>query len=137
MPGIQQFDTTIQLLQKVLDLRSKNQEIIGSNIANADTPGYSAQSFAFEDQLKNALSENGLRPVTAHPNHIPLSSVNLEQVTGTVSVTRDTTGIGDKNNVSVDQEMIRLSQNEILYETAVTMLNKKLSLLKYAANGGA
>lgn len=137
MPGIKQFDTTIQLLQKVLDLRSKNQEIIGSNIANADTPGYSAQSFTFEDQLKNALSENGLRPVAGHPSHIPLSSVNLEQVTGTVSINRDTTGIGDKNNVSVDQEMIKLSQNEILYETAVTMLNKKLSLIKYAANGGA
>ena len=33
--------------------------------------------------------------------------------------------------------MLKLSENEILYETAVTMLNKKLSLLKYAVNGGA
>ncbi len=137
MPGIQQFDTTMQLLQKVLDLRSKNQEIIGSNIANAETPGYSAQSFSFEDQLTTALSENSLRPVSSQPNHIPLSAVNLEQVTGTISTNRDSTGIGDKNSVSVDQEMIKLSKNEILYETAVAMLNKKLSLLKYAVNGGA
>jgi flagellar basal-body rod protein FlgB len=137
MPGIQQFDTTMKLLQKVLDLRSKNQEIIGSNIANAETPGYSAQSFTFEDQLKSALSDNDSRPMTTQPNHIPLSPVNLGQVTGTISSKRDTSEIGDKNTVSVDQEMIKLSQNEILYETAVTMLNKKLSMLKYAANGGA
>jgi flagellar basal-body rod protein FlgB len=137
MPGIQQFDTTMQLLQKVLDLRSKNQEIIGSNIANAETPGYAAQSFTFEEQLKSALSENTSRPTTTQPNHIPLSAVNLEQVTGTVSVKRDATEIGDKNSVSVDQEMLKLSKNEILYETAVAMMNKKLSMLKYTVNGGA
>lgn len=137
MPGIQQFDTTMKLLQKVLDLRSKNQEIIGSNIANAETPGYSAQSFTFDDQLKNALSENSPRQMTTQPNHIPLSPLNLEQVAGKLSSNRDATEIGDKNSVSVDQEMINLSQNEILYETAVTMLNRKLSMLKYAANNGA
>ena len=137
MPGIHQFDTTMQLLQKVLDLRSKNQEIIGSNIANAETPGYAAQSFTFEEQLKGALSENGSRPMTTQPNHIPLSATNLEQVTGTVSVKRDATEIGDKNSVSVDQEMLKLSKNEILYETAITMINKKLSMLKYTVNGGA
>jgi flagellar basal-body rod protein FlgB len=137
MPGIQQFDTTMNLLQKVLDLRSKNQEVIGSNIANAETPGYSAQSFTFEDQLHSALSDNGMRPVATQPNHIPLTPSTLEQVSGTVSVKKDNTGLGDENSVSVDEEMIKLSQNEILYEAAVTMLNKKISMLKYAANGGS
>lgn len=137
MPGIQQFDTTMNLLQKVLDLRSKNQEVIGSNIANAETPGYSAQSFTFEDQLHSALSDNGMRPVATQPNHIPLAPSTLEQVSGTVSVKKDNTGLGDENSVSVDEEMIKLSQNEILYEAAVTMLNKKISMLKYAANGGS
>ena len=137
MPGIQQFDTTMKLLQKVLDLRSKNQEIIGTNIANAETPGYAAQSFSFENQLKSAMSNNGLHPVTTQPNHIPLGAGSLEQVSGTVTAKKETAGIGDKNTVSVDQEMIKLSENEILYEAAVTMLNKKLSMIKYATNGGA
>lgn len=137
MPGIQQFDTTMKLLQKVLDLRSKNQEVIGSNIANAETPGYAAQSLSFEDQLQSVLSGNSLRPVATQPNHFPVAPTSLEQVSGIITVKKDTTGIGDQNTVSVDQEMIKLSENEILYEAAVTMLNKKLSLIKYAANGGA
>lgn len=137
MPGIQQFDTTMQLLQKTLDLRAKNQEIIGANIANAETPGYTAQSFSFEKELRSALTQSGMRPVATQPNHIPLAPSSLDQVTGTVSVIKDTAGIGDQNTVSADQEMIKLSQNEILYETAVAMLNKKLSQIKYAANGGA
>lgn len=137
MPGIQQFDTTMRLLQKVLDLREKNQEIIGSNIANAETPGYSAQSFSFEQELQGALHGNTLRPVTTQANHIPLGPSELENVSGSVTVTKDNTGLGDENSVSVDQEMVKLSQNEILYEAAVTMLNKKLSLVKYAVSGGA
>jgi flagellar basal-body rod protein FlgB len=137
MPGIQQFDTTMKLLQKVLDLRSKNQEIIGSNIANAETPGYTAQSFSFEEQLRDALSDNGLRPVTTRPNHFPIAPSSLEQITGVVTAPKDATGIGDQNTVSVDQEMIKLSKNQILYEATVTMLNKKMSMIKYAANGGA
>lgn len=137
MSGIQQFDTTTQLLQKVLDLRAKNQEIIGANIANAETPGYSAQSFTFEDQLRTALNDSGMRPVATRANHIPLTPTNFDQVSGTLSSKTDNTGIGDQNSVSVDQEMIKLSENQILYETAITMLNKKLSLIKYAANGGA
>jgi flagellar basal-body rod protein FlgB len=137
MPGIQQFDTTMRLLHKVLDLRTKNQEVIGANIANAETPGYAAQTFTFEDQLHTAMADGGLQSVTTQPNHIPLAPNNLEQVNGNLAVTRDKAGIGDKNTVSVDQEMIKLSKNQILYEAAVTMLNKKMALLKYAANGGA
>ena len=137
MSNIQQFDTTMRLLHKVLDLRQANQQVIGSNIANADTPGYSAQSFSFEQQLHSALGEGGLQPVTTQPNHIPLSPANLDQVSGTVSVSKDRTGIGDQNNVSVDQEMVKLSENEILYEAAVTMLNKKMAMVKYVTNGGS
>ena len=137
MPGIQQFDTTMRLLQKVLDLRAKNQEIIGSNIANAETPGYAAQSFNFEQQLQAAVTQGGLQPETTQPGHMALNPTHLDQVTGTVTVNRDKARFGDQNTVSVDQEMIKLSENEILYEAAVTMLNKKLSLIKYAANGGA
>ncbi|WP_448875056.1 flagellar basal body rod protein FlgB [Desulfobulbus propionicus] len=137
MPGIHQFDTTMRLLHKVLDLRQKNQEIIGSNIANAETPGYSAQTFSFEQQLHSALSDNDLRAVVTQPNHIPLAPASLDQVSGTVTTTRDATGIGDENSVSVDQEMVNLSQNQILYEAAVTMLNKKLAMVKYTVNGGA
>ncbi len=137
MPGIQQFDTTMRLLQKVLDLRQKNQEVIGSNIVNAETPGYSARSFSFEHQLSSALFGNDLQLVTTQPNHRAPAPTDLEQVTGTVTMTKDRTGIGDENSVSVDQEMVKLSENEILYEAGVTMLNKKISMIKYATNGGS
>ncbi|MGI6657770.1 MAG: flagellar basal body rod protein FlgB [Desulfobulbus sp.] len=137
MSVIDQFDSTMRLLNKVMDLRSANQEVIGSNIANAETPGYEARSFTFEDQLRTALDGGSLRPVPTRPGHIPLSPGGVDEVAGVLSVKKDTSGIGDENTVSVDQEMVKLSENEILYEAAVTMLNKKISMLKYATNSGA
>lgn len=137
MPGIQQAEVTTQLLEKVLDLRSKNQQVISSNIANAETPGYSAKTLQFEEQLKSAMFQGNPAPVPTHPNHIPLTPGTLSQVSGTITERRDNTGIGDENSVSVDQEMVKLSENQILYEAAVTMLNKKMAMVKYAANGGA
>jgi len=136
MPFIQPFDTTMNLLQKVLDLRTQNQQVISSNIANAETPGYAASSFQFEDQLKDAVSHNTMAPVPVEKGHIPLSASNISQVQGELVVHKDKSGIGDRNSVSVDQEMVKLSENQILYEAAITMLNKKLSILKYAANDG-
>lgn len=134
---MQGIDSTMQMLQKVLDLRAKNQQVIGSNIANAETPGYAAKSFDFEKELHAAVFNQGQGPATTHPNHIPAQADSISQVQGTITQHPDNTGIGDENSVSVDQEMVKLSENQILYETAVAMLNKKLSLLKYTINGGA
>ena len=136
MPLVQQFDSTLQLLQKVLDLRSQNQHIISSNIANADTPGFAPTKLQFENELQSALHGNNMKSVTTHPNHIPLSSSNIGNVSGTLVRKPDNTGIGDENGVRVDQEMINLSENQILFEAAAQTLKKKLGILKYAVQDG-
>ncbi len=136
MPFIQQFDPTLLMLQKVLDLRAENQQVISSNIANADTPGYAPATLEFEKQLHSAMFGGDLKPVVTQPGHIPVTPGDISQVTGTITRRPDTTGIGDENGVSVDREMVRLSENQILYEAAVTMLNKKLAALKYVAGDG-
>lgn len=136
MPSIQHFDATMHMLQKVLDLRSKNQEVISSNIANADTPGFAPSTLHFEEELRSVIANGELNASATHANHIQIAPHDFSQVNGTLVTEKDNTGIGDENGVSVDAEMIKLSKNQLLYEAAVTMLNKKLSILKYAANDG-
>lgn len=131
------FDSSLQMLNKVLDLRSANQRIISSNIANAETPGYSPAKFEFEDELSNAINtESKLQLRVSDAHHIPIGPTNFNSVTGKITISPDTTGIGDKNGVSVDEEMIALSKNELMYETTTQILKKKLSLLKYAISDG-
>lgn len=136
MPTLGIFDHTVGLLQKVLDLRERNQQVIASNIANADTPGFAPSRFEFEAQLKQALNHPGVTPAATHPAHFAISAGSLEEVEGQVVRVPDSTGLGDRNGVNVDQEMVALSENQILYEAAVQALNKKLGLLKYVAGDG-
>lgn len=129
-------DQSIVLLSKVLDMRAAKEKVIASNIANAETPGYSPVKFSFEDQLRNAVSNNNFSLKTTHSSHIPLTPANLESIKGEVTVEKDTTGIGDLNGVSLEEEMIELSKNELLFETAAQLLSKKLSIRKYVISGG-
>src|SRR5690625_3095955 len=45
------------LHQTALALRNQRQEVLASNIANADTPHYKARDFNFHDQLRQAVGK--------------------------------------------------------------------------------
>ena len=65
------FDSTVGALNTSLNLREMNQNLIASNIANADTPGYKAQSLEFEKELRNALGTSDQLTLTgADARHI-------------------------------------------------------------------
>lgn len=131
------FDSSIQLLSKTLDLRARNQQVIAANIANAETPGYSPAKLHFEDELRSAVgSGSTLRLATSHVNHIPPGPGDIASVQGSITFEPDKTGVGDENGVSVDDEMMALSENELMYESAAQLLKKKLGMIRYVVSGG-
>jgi flagellar basal-body rod protein FlgB len=135
------FGSTIDLISKNLDLRSKNQMYIAANVANAETPNYRAKTFSFEDQLKDALKNNdagSMAAVPTNPRHIPLKGVarKLDDVEGTVDESQ-VNGLGrDGNGVDLEREMGRMAENQILYNASVQILAKKFEGLTYAIKGG-
>ena len=52
-------DKTIDALATALNFRQMRQEIIASNIANSETPGYKAKRIDFEEALARALDVDG------------------------------------------------------------------------------
>jgi len=137
MDILKPLDNQMQLLSKVLDLRAEKAQVISANIANSETPGYSPSVFDFEKDLSNAIKKTGsIELVTSHNGHIPLGPAGFNSVIGKITEVPNRAAIGDENGVSVEQEMIALSENEILYETSTQLLNKKLSLLKHVISGG-
>jgi flagellar basal-body rod protein FlgB len=129
-------DSTMALLAKSLDLRSTNQQVIAANIANAETPGYAPARFEFEQALQEAVKKSTFTLETTQPGHISPQAPSVADVHGRVIREPDSTGIGDQNGVSVDDEMIALSKNQLMYETAAQLLKKKMTILKYAVSGG-
>jgi len=136
MAEIRIADRTIDVLQKSLDLRAQKQQVIAGNIANADTPGYSARKLSFEDNLRNAISSPEMTGRKTNAKHFPIGSSGISAVQGTITKQLSQNPYGDGNSVSVDDEMFDLAENQILFEAASQIIKKKFSMLKFAAGDG-
>ncbi|MDY0191576.1 MAG: flagellar basal body rod protein FlgB [Desulfuromonas sp.] len=128
-------DKATLLLEKNLNLRLQNQQLIASNVANAQTPGYSAKRLEFQSALRQAAdsAEHGM--TVTDPMHISPSGGSIESVQGQVKEVNNSQGIGDGNSVDVNQEMVLMAQNQLMYEASVQLLNKKMSIIKYVVQG--
>ena len=134
------FDPMIGALNTSLNLRLANQNVISSNIANADTPGYKSTVMEFESALRDALAcmdEAGEAPMHAqrsHPGHRghqetdPIDPLVYEDPRGEPSL--------DGNTVDRAAEMSKLAENQLLYDAAIEMMKKKLAMLKYSISEG-
>ena len=129
-------DRTFAVLQKSLDLRAQNQQVIAGNIANAETPGYSARKLKFEDNLRKAIRTPEMSGQKTNAKHFPIGSRGISSVRGAITREVDTSSIGDGNSVSIDDEMFDLAENQLLYEAGSQILKKKFSMLKFAVSDG-
>jgi flagellar basal-body rod protein FlgB len=123
-------------IKKSLDLRSARQNLISSNIANAETPGYKASDIQFESQLKHALNENRIRPKTTDPRHIGGNrSAPIESVQPEIVVDKSP-GRLDGNNVQMEAEVVKLNENHLMYSASIQALIKRGSILRSAVLEG-
>jgi len=133
------FNSTINLLGKSIDLRTRQQNLLSSNVANAETPNYVPKALAFEDELQNAVkgAKKGTAVLT-HQRHIPLKGVSgrIETVSGRVVETPAKTPGKDGNAVELENEMSRMSENQIMYNASVQILSKKFEGIKSAIREG-
>ena len=136
MADIRITDRTIATLQKSLDLRAQKQQVIAGNIANAETPGYSARKLDFEGSLRKAISTPEMAGRKSNAKHFPIGSGGISAVQGTITKQISQTPYGDGNTVSVDDEMFDLAENQLLFEAASQIIKKKFSMLKFAAGDG-
>ena len=145
MPVEGLFNTTIDLLGKSVDLRTRNQNLISSNIANAETPGYTPKKLEFEQQLQSAVKKASSRGMhssgsaaTSHPAHIPLRGEGgrISQIKGTVVETPAKTPGRDGNSVEMENEMSSMMQNQVLFNASVQLLAKKFEGLRTALREG-
>lgn len=69
---LSKIDQELSFVQTALDLRARRQEVLASNLANADTPNYKARDFNFDSALKSAMGATGgsLQLDTTSARHI-------------------------------------------------------------------
>ena len=125
------FSKTVELLGRNIDIRARNQNLLASNIANAETPNYIPKSLDFEGELQGALkgARNGGNAGASrtNPAHIPIKGAGdrLSSVTGKIVETPAATPGKDGNAVELENEMGKLLENQIMYNASVQILSKK------------
>ena len=121
------FGKIIQDVTTHMNYRAFRQEIISSNIANVDTPGYKAKEALFEQELDSRL---GLKKTNR--NHLRKSPSESMFPVKDDPFSR----IGnDTNTVDIDREMMKLNQNQLLFDASAEIIQTKLQELKDVIGG--
>lgn len=132
------FSSAVQLLQKNLDLRLERQQILASNVANAETPKYLAKDLDFAETLREAAlpAATATAIVRTHAQHFPPPARAVPEVQGTVVAAQSHDVGRDLNTVSMDEEMSKLTTNTMHYNASTELLGRLLSQLKHTINEG-
>jgi flagellar basal-body rod protein FlgB len=128
-------DKTTKALEAALKFREMRQELISSNIANAETPGYKAKALDFESALARALDVDGQTPMnTSDENHYNVGGGGFDNLQP--EIYEDPSGIvsDDGNTVDREKEMALMAENKVIYDALVQLVNKKMGLKKYILN---
>ena len=129
------FDRLHAGLGTVLDLRAAQHALTASNLANAYTPGFRARFINFDTILADAVQDRATQGMTRTdplhvgapgdlPNDPPIEYV--DPVPWAV----------DGNSVTPEREVVRMTENSIMYEATSNGLNRRLALLRFAASDG-
>jgi len=105
----------VSVLQFALDGVSQQQQAIAGNLANAQTPGYTAEHVSFEQSLERAISEGGTASITEQPSAAPPAT--------------------DGNNVDLTTELVAAQQSTLQYQVITNALNDQFHLVQGAAGG--
>jgi len=136
MAGI--FDRHIDLVHKSLDFRTRRNGILSTNIANMETPGYKAKDLVFENALGKAMKADIPGPLnTTHSAHRDgRNIVPLDLVQPNVIRTSNPVGSLDGNSVDLEREMVKLGENQVVYQALTQMISHKFTTLRLSIREG-
>jgi flagellar basal-body rod protein FlgB len=129
-------DDAISAAKFALRGLAARQQTISSNIANVDTPGYSAKQLDFETTLQRTVNGSNKMFSMAKTNKLHLESSASSSSFFATSNRSGGTYREDGNNVDIDTELIDMSETNIKYQAISQEISSKLLLLKSIAQGG-
>lgn len=132
---LEQMTGRLDTLSSALQLRAQRQQVIASNIANVDTPGYVARDIDFNAALQNALTGQqapGLAQTNA--GHMTITS-SEGRIGSPLAYTVQTQPSLDGNSVDLDQQRANFTDNAIRYESTLRFINGHVKTMLSAITG--
>lgn len=129
------LDETLRFHQTALNARAYRQQVIASNIANADTPNFKARDVDFREALAGALggATRGLPLKTTAQRHIAGGAAS--PLEASLKYRTEEQGAVDGNTVNMDTERAAFAENSVQYQASVTFINGLLRSMQMAVQG--
>ena len=137
---IGKLDDMMRFQETALNLRAQRQQLLASNIANADTPNYKARDVDFNKALQGALAKSSSG--TTSPNELAKTSTvhlasNTNKTIGGAPLLYSNTQQGnvDGNTVDMDVQRNQFTDNAMRYEVGITLVSSKIKAMLTAIQG--
>lgn len=124
--------TTLPILEQVVNFNQARHTILAGNIANMDTPGYQARDLSvgdFQGRLKKAIQSRQQREAALSPGDIAaLAPDNLAEVA------RESQPIlyHDGSNDGVEHQVTEMVKNQMQHNVALSIMGSQFRLLQTA-----
>ncbi len=124
------------LLRETLSYLSQRQKVLADNVANANTPGYVPRDIgdtAFERALSRRASSSAAPAMTVtSTGHIP-APAGRGRLGLRAESAPDSEVMINGNAVVLEDQMTKVVDTQMRYETVVGLYQKSLSLIRAAA----
>lgn len=126
---LDKLDNALRFQQQALSLLTKRQDVLASNIANVDTPGYLARDIDFSQQLKNAMDNHAVET-----SPLSLSRTSGAHISGSAPAFEDARLLyrvpdqpsADGNTVDMDRERVNFADNSMKYQSSLTLIGSQI-----------
>jgi flagellar basal-body rod protein FlgB len=132
---LDRIDNQFNVQRAALAVATRRQELIASNIANADTPHYKARDLDFRAALDAALTGQvgGLALATTSPRHLAGdAAVTGGEFAGALKYRSEFQPSVDGNTVNMDIERGAFAENAVRIEAALRFLTDNIKEMQLA-----
>lgn len=125
-----------QALKSKMQWHQTRQSVLAENIANSDTPGFESRdvkAYSFKDHI--GLANANVSAATTSRQHI---GGMISASSGGKAEKRDSFEIAPSGNaVNLEEQMMKITENQMDYQAATTLYTKGLGLIRIALSKSA
>lgn len=129
-------DATLDLMGKYMTRLSKRQQIVASNVANIDTPGYTTKDISFHATMDELLSQDALPLKATRNEHQGMGEWSFAPLEPEVYEVQGLPVRADRNNVDIDREMLKLGETSFGFSMMSELLRAKFRTIATSINEG-
>ena len=125
-------NSSIAILEQVIQFAQSRHQVLAGNVANIDTPGYESRDLSvdnFQSALKRAIEE---RRSPAEPISPGLAVSEPGDPLRDVKDSIKHILFHDGSDVSLEHQVAEISKNQGLHNTAIAILSSQFQLLQAA-----